>query len=187
MKSSGKKHGQILGVMSARRAEACLLDWANVRHTPKDEATVFLWLFKKYPEVFPKPALPATPTLDPTPLLIKVSAELMSTFSDLLRRAWDARTLREREWYLDDAASLYHLATDRFGHPPTQATPLEALLYYFRRNAERALHCPNPACMAPYFFATKKGQKYCSPECAAPSQRESKRKWWHENRAKGGA
>lgn len=68
--------------------------------------------------------------------------------------------------------------------PPT---PMEAVLFHLQRIGDKLRHCPNPECPAPYFIASKKGQKFCSPECAAPSQRESKRKWWYENRAKGGA
>ena len=64
-------------------------------------------------------------------------------------------------------------------------TPLEQVLYYFQRHAERARRCSNPECPAPYFFATKKGQKYCSSKCSAPAQRDQKRRWWRENRAKG--
>ena len=65
-------------------------------------------------------------------------------------------------------------------------TCLEAALYHLQRLGDRARHCGNPECPAPYFIAQKKGQKYCSPECAAPSQRESKRKWWNANRTKEG-
>jgi hypothetical protein len=38
----------------------------------------------------------------------------------------------------------------------------------------------------PLFHRKKRWQKYCSPECAGPATRESKRKWWNENRARNG-
>jgi hypothetical protein len=69
---------------------------------------------------------------------------------------------------------------------PPDITPMEAALYHLQRIGDRARHCPNPECPAPYFIAMKKGQKYCSPDCAEPSRRESKRKWWNVNRGKEG-
>ena len=47
---------------------------------------------------------------------------------------------------------------------------------------ERLRFCRNPQCGAPYFIRLKRGQKYCSNECAWPAKKESKRKWWHDNR-----
>ena len=44
-----------------------------------------------------------------------------------------------------------------------------------------ALHCGNPNCAAPYFFATRKGQKYCTDSCAAYGQRLAKSRWWAEH------
>jgi hypothetical protein len=67
---------------------------------------------------------------------------------------------------------------------PPALTPFEQVIYHFQRIAERASRCGNPECPAPYFFATKKGQKYCSSKCSGPAQREQKRDWWRRNRAK---
>jgi hypothetical protein len=41
--------------------------------------------------------------------------------------------------------------------------------------------CRHEECPAPYFFALKRNQRYCSGPCAVPSQREFKRKWWQEH------
>lgn len=143
-------------------------------------------LLQRYPEVFPDQS--------------EQSLQLARLFGMFLRKAWRAPTSRERAWYLADAESLSHrqrecftidaepfrskIAVDRFLDPPPTATPLEALLTYFRRSADRALYCPNPDCVAPYFLSKKKGQKWCSDACAVASLRESKRRWWRENRAK---
>jgi len=67
---------------------------------------------------------------------------------------------------------------------PPPVTKFEAAAFYLQKNLRRALYCPNAECPAPYFFAKKKGQKFCSPECALLAQRESKRRWWNQNRAK---
>src|SRR5262249_19174616 len=68
--------------------------------------------------------------------------------------------------------------------PPAVVTPVEAMIFHLRQNQKRALCCRNPECPAPYFFASKKGQEYCSTECAKPAQRLAKRRWWAKNRAK---
>jgi hypothetical protein len=46
---------------------------------------------------------------------------------------------------------------------------------------DRMRYCLNPECPAPYFFAKKRRQKYCTEECAGAGQRESKRIWWAEH------
>lgn len=60
----------------------------------------------------------------------------------------------------------------------------EAIAFHLQRNLDRALFCPNPECRTPFFFSARKGQVYCSPKCAEYGQRESKKKWWNENRGK---
>lgn len=68
--------------------------------------------------------------------------------------------------------------------PEVALTSFEAAIFYLQTQlTDKLRRCPNPTCPAPYFFATKKGQKFCSTACAEPAQRESKRKWWNENRA----
>lgn len=192
MKSSRKTRDQILDVLSARKAERVLIDWANhVYSVDGDSAT--RRLIERYPEIFNpyrattrqlKELYPNLPLVfSPSPgLPIKAQSEIAALFGMLLRKAWDAREQRRRDWYLTDAESFYHHATNRFGDPPTHATPIEAVLFYFRHNINRTRHCPNSHCPAPYFFATKKGQEYCSAECAKPAQRAAKLRWWHENK-----
>jgi hypothetical protein len=63
-------------------------------------------------------------------------------------------------------------------------TPFERAMYHFQQIGDLARHCPNPECPAPYFFATKRSQKYCSTSCSGWAQREQKRNWWSEHRAK---
>jgi hypothetical protein len=46
---------------------------------------------------------------------------------------------------------------------------------------DRMRYCPSPTCLAPYFIARRRSQKYCSDTCALPAQRELKRAWWAEH------
>jgi hypothetical protein len=122
---------------------------------------------------------------------------------DMLRRAWDAKDTRERDWYLfrfrdhyqqmvrryemthdelvRDELAAVDVTTPRIALPPVDA--IEAAAFYFQHQARRARHCENEDCPAPYFFISKKGQRYCSPVCSKPAQRAAKRRWWNENRA----
>lgn len=52
------------------------------------------------------------------------------------------------------------------------------------RHVDHFGFCRNPGCLAPYFFARRKDQRYCSVDCAGPAKREAKLRWWHQN--KGG-
>lgn len=53
----------------------------------------------------------------------------------------------------------------------------------FTRLAACTAFCQNADCPAPYYFAARRGQKYCSEECAGPTQREFKINWWNEHGA----
>ena len=87
---------------------------------------------------------------------------------------WGDNSLRK----IDLFKILYDPAK-RFRVPPP--TPFELALSYLVKAGDRARYCANPECPAPYFFVKRKNQRYCSEICAAPAQRELKRKWWSEH------
>ncbi|MGO9863041.1 MAG: hypothetical protein ACLPLR_05480 [Terriglobales bacterium] len=198
LKSSGKRGHQILGVLSEKRAVAFLTDCANLESTPEKKESELLRLSKLYADIVPLPALHTHQ--------LELSSAL-GFIALLLQKGWDAPPPRERVWFFRDAETysrhLLAKAADRgmwmtgypqspghtrvmtfhFVNPPAHPTLLEAAFYYLGQHVEHAQHCANPDCPAPYFFATKKGQKYCSPECAQPARRASKLRWWNENRA----
>jgi hypothetical protein len=68
---------------------------------------------------------------------------------------------------------------------PPLSDPMEQALYYFQLHATHAKRCTNLTCPAPYFFATRKGQEACSPDCAAEMKRIANREWWRRNRMTG--
>jgi hypothetical protein len=193
LNSSRKSSDQILGTISRKRAEALLLEWVNLLFS-EDQAP---WqrLAKRFPEIFGGLPLDG---FNSTPYEI---AKLRS----YLRKAWDAPDRRHRDWYIFHLRMKYSEWGVQHGLPdfdwnkpipiaavdareePPQITPLESAMFYFQVSlGDKARHCSNPTCPAPYFFAIKRGQKYCSTVCAEPAQREAKRKWWSENRAKNG-
>lgn len=188
MKSSIKSGHQILGVMSEKRARAFLLDCVHLHSAPESREAEFRRLSTLYEDV-----------IHDVPYDRQREAALGFRFlSFLLRRGWDAPTQREREWYFHEAESFgrYLTAKDaeksewgdsqltyRFVTPPARPSSLEAVFHYLWRNAKHALRCANSECPTPYFFATKKSQKFCSPECAEPARRASKLRWWNDNRA----
>jgi hypothetical protein len=119
---------------------------------------------------------------------------------DVLRAIWRETDERTREW------AIFSLVEDFFEGPP-DGSPVWGKLVrpggvgpdYLPRKPQpgpgeqsvrQLLHtdlsrvCGNPECAAPFFFAQRRNQKYCTPECSKPSQQEFKRKWWAENRGK---
>jgi hypothetical protein len=58
--------------------------------------------------------------------------------------------------------------------PPTR---IEEYLWYLM-DAGPTRKCQNPECAAPYFFAKRRTQRYCSKDCAEPAQRAFKINWW---------
>jgi hypothetical protein len=195
-KSSHKQVRQILGVISPARAEALLTDWANLSgawplKTETKEALVRFGaesrrLHRRYKDLLDHSQFPVLGHL---------------WLRDMLRSAWDTSDVREREWlcfrFRDGYSSMVRrsgmspqemreedLAADVTGAPyePPPVTAIEAAIFHFQHQAHRARHCQNLECPAPWYFASKHTQKFCSPPCALPTQRASKRKWWAQNR-----
>ncbi len=176
---------QILGMITKKKAERLLVDWANLGYGYKTFNEAFDRMMPLYPEVF---------------------ATITGNFHHLgrmsihtrLREAWDAPDQRHREWYIFRLRWDYwkeivmanivgkKLSEWSKMQGPPEITPFEAAVFHLQRISDRLRHCQNPNCHSPYFIAMKRGQKYCDEVCARPAQREAKRKWWRENRAKGG-
>jgi hypothetical protein len=188
MGSSQKIESKILGLVSVKEAERLLFDWANLKESDLEK------FVSRYRYVFS--GLP------------KVS---LFAYQELLREAWDAPNSRDRSWYLFMLRHSYafemrrrnvegfsnsdllgpmtperQLALKQLMKAPPEISPIEATLYYLQEGVgDRAKHCGYEGCRNPYFIAEKRWQKYCSEECAAPANRDAKRKWWHENKGKG--
>lgn len=186
----------------------------NITELALEDANAWERLFRRYPEIPSVPAAEIVPVTEANFDRFQPQMEMADMVASYLSKAWDAADLRHFDWYTWKAQSEYaheaacakhnvppsHVNPEKGNErdairrmaaaitegdePPAVITPVEAAIFHLRHNRKRALHCPNPECPAPYFFATKKGQKYCSPECAKPAQREAKRKWWDEHRAK---
>jgi hypothetical protein len=58
--------------------------------------------------------------------------------------------------------------------PPTK---VEQYLSYLTDGAPTR-KCQNQGCAAPYFFAGRRTQRFCSDACAKPAQRAYKMNWW---------
>jgi hypothetical protein len=86
-----------------------------------------------------------------------------------------------------NASSWLNIAfQNALDNPPANSAFEEALFHLqevSRIPSRRPLVCPNPHCQSKYFISQKKGQKFCSPECARPSLLASKRKYDHEKRS----
>jgi hypothetical protein len=100
-------------------------------------------------------------------------ARIWDSNSDYLT-LWDSRFkwLGEHEYDL----------TVRLPEPPPEL-PIEKALLYLLLHHKRARYCPNTECVAPYFFAARHSQRYCSETCAQSGERQAKRTWWAEHGA----
>ncbi len=107
-----------------------------------------------------------------------------------LRAIWEAPDQRTKEWGIfrlieeatmnDYSVGVLQTLNGRIDALPPP-TALEQVLVYLRKQGHRTRRCANPGCPAPYFFAGRRNQKYCSEVCALPSQQEFKRRWWAEH------
>ena len=169
---------EILGVITQKRAEKLLCEWAN-NFQGKEYMDR---LIANYPEVF-----------DRIPGSLNVVV-----LGDRLRAAWETTDLRAREWRLFQLRLAYWQATvtassigtevsehNRRMQDVPEVNAFEAMVFHFGRISDRARRCQNPVCAKPYFLAVKRAQKYCSAACALPAIRASNREWWRRNRGKG--
>jgi hypothetical protein len=194
MSTSQKQPRKFLGVIARKDAEALLLDWANL---PDEQEDAIRRLMRRHGK-----------TLGPLKLehqekVFGFKFQMFDLFRmrDYLRKAWDAKDRRTREWHIFQMRSFFSVLTrmrsdeaKRFDNPNEEwleeappITELEAVAFYFQTViADRAKRCAGLECPAPYFIAKKRWQKYCSEECAGPAMREQKKQWWRDNRAKNG-
>jgi hypothetical protein len=90
---------------------------------------------------------------------------------------------RQEEGFVDTSQLLFHV---NWKGGFIWASPRDLGDYVWLsllQHSQRLAVCENKenGCPSPYFIRKKKGQKFCSEECAAPSQREFKRKWFREH------
>jgi hypothetical protein len=118
-------------------------------------------------------------------LLEAMSAEERSWIE---ARPTDARLARKRApavgmnlWDVVRRARFWGYGVE----PPPPLTLFEAVMFHFQRIGHRARKCANAEChQSPYFFATRKGQNYCSNECSAPAKAAAKLRYWHRTGSK---
>lgn len=89
--------------------------------------------------------------------------------SDLARN--DRFYLDLSNWWTDDSLRVRL-------PPPRSPLPVEHAFEYLLVNGTLAFYCQNESCKAPYYFAQRHTQRYCSADCAAEGKRETKRRWW---------
>jgi hypothetical protein len=103
----------------------------------------------------------------------------LSDLREELRTIWTTPDLKVREWriFLFGADPTVSVSLAAAIGPPVP-TPFQQALVHLFKCAATMTCCSNKECPAPYFFARRKSQKFCSDICALPAQREQKRRWW---------
>jgi hypothetical protein len=206
--SSKPKSPRNLADVSSARAKRFLLELANLsddRLTDNGRQAVAIFE-KRFAEIIPvkwltfrnEPSLPSTGISSGLLGLIDERIRLYSTpsFRAALRAIWIAPDYRTKEWgvfRLIESAMITEANSINGIEPATlnivegrvlplpSPTPLEQCLRYLLRNTNKTVFCSHSECPAPFFFGSRKSQKYCSTVCALPAQRKFKREWWSKN------
>jgi hypothetical protein len=181
----------VLGLMSPKKCENLLLDWANL--DPER-------LRKRYPAVFGE-----------------LDEYVMAELKGLLWTVWKETGAWHRDWHLFVLRGYYYQSRARinstsaprevaFGDdgritvfrqpaahqllPPPPITEFEAAFFYLQtRAANRMRLCSNPDCSQTKYFLkepTNPKQTTCCPGCGDVVRKAGKRRWWSENKSKGG-
>jgi len=195
-----RANAETLARISHKKAKAFLKELANFR----DEHCAFRRLQLHFGRIF----LPEVPLSLVREWAIRVEEEDVVELSqdEILRKywliplrnavrvLWTATDLRTKQWGIFRILEKFFAIGDRslavgpvrddiewvLGSTLGPVTDCERI---FERLSGRTSVCHNSACPAPYFFAVRASQKYCSDACAAPAQREFKKKWWAKHGA----
>jgi hypothetical protein len=184
----------------ADRVEALLYDWVNLPIHAKNRKDLgkrtveYDRMLKRYPEMFDFSSN------------WEAQYPVVVTVRGVLQDIWDTRDARRRDWLIFELRDHYQRVRTRsrhglrevlesvanddngfglFGCVP-EKTMFEAAMFRLQSHlVHRMLHCPNPDCLAPYFFRQEIGQKSCSPECGDYLRRQSRLRSYHKNKGKG--
>jgi hypothetical protein len=114
--------------------------------------------------------------------IIDLSNDQLFELRDKLRSVWATSDLKEKEWRIflfraDSTMTVSFLSKLEVPAP----SPFEQTVMYLFKRASKTRCCQNRECHSPYFWASRRSQKYCSDVCALPAQRSYKRLWWQKN------
>ena len=113
---------------------------------------------------------------------IDLSNDQLFALRDKLRSVWATSDLKEKEWriFLFRADSTLTVSFLSSLEVPAPSLFEQTVMYLFKR-ASTTRCCHNRECPSPYFWTSRRSQKYCSEVCALPAQRSYKRVWWQKN------
>jgi hypothetical protein len=112
---------------------------------------------------------------------------LVGSLSTAIRQAWAAPDAETRDWkmfILRRRILSFFYAEDKWPVDPPPLTPLDQALRLLQMQGRRAQVCGNTDCIAPFFWTTRRNQKFCGPHCATPARLEAQRRWWNEKGSK---
>jgi len=191
------KQSQTLAPLNSQRLERFLIELVNLRTGDSGAISRFAGQFAEAFGLYdPRQAIRTQPGDSRSPFRAAVETTLIPYFFDVFRAAWvepDAKTrefafaMLRTEWmqmrYPDRGLSLRDEGGIKRLPPPGKESPIEMAFDYLLRHHNRTRRCPNSECPAPYFFAARHTQRYCSEKCAQVGERETKRKWWAKHGA----
>jgi len=117
----------------------------------------------------------------------ELNSAWVQVLRDVVRHLWKEPDVTQRQYivfvirYHFDSFVLEATTRPVVSDESPEPTRFEQALMFLVKAGRRARYCANPECPAPFFFLKRKNQRYCSEVCAAPAQREMKRRWWVEH------
>jgi len=186
------KQSQTLAALNSQRLERFLIELVNLRTGDSGAINRFAEQFAEAFGLYDQRLIIRTQPGDRrSPIRAAVETLIIPNFYEIFRAAWiepDAKTrefafaMLRTEWmqmrYPDLGLTLRDEGGIKRLPPPGKESPIEMAFRYLLRHHNRTRLCPNSECPAPYFFAARHTQRYCSEKCAQIGERETKRKWW---------
>jgi hypothetical protein len=206
-KTSNNQGDELLARITPRQAERFLVELANLL----DDAAAVERFWKRYGNLLPKYGEDSWRIADVGEGFSDTELTFILALRTLIRNFWFAPDIRTREWQVfkilhelladspwvriqepwpegapEDLVVRFPGGTSRLIKKevplfPPPVTPFEQILRHTLAAADRARICAHFGCVARYFFAQRRNQKYCSDACAIPAKREAKRRWWREH------
>src|SRR5215216_7331050 len=185
MKSCKMKNSQNLANISAAQAKQFLAELANVE---RDGMNRFLRRYgRMLPDQFSSGNLDEAAIQAQSDRVVKedrltfriegILTHNVLSLRTVVRKVWvepDLRTKRYGVFLLWKWAMYPGFLDGAYIGVPSMPTTLppptlfEQSLQYLLDAADLAHYCSNPDCPAPYFFARRRSQRYCSDACAIP-------------------
>lgn len=184
---SQKMKNEYLASVTQSDAKAFLRELVNLSDEP---AAVRRFVEGKFARFLPWARLPTTEigeiALDESSpsagqIAVKLRNDPLLSLRNALRSIWTEPDSKTKQWQIFLLGAESTMAGE-FVRVIPAPTAFQQVVVFLLGWAEKTSICQNPdGCPAPYFLATRRGQKFCGEECTKPASRNYKLRWWQRN------